>query len=124
MNKLSFAVVAIAGFFFLPTLASAQTVTWTQTNVASAAQAQGFTYKLYVTPALSTTQNPAVVLTAVTCTGTGSSVPCTGTVAAPTSMITGAKDALSATDPVSATESAQSAPFSPGANVPTGLKVQ
>jgi hypothetical protein len=118
-------LLAFVGILFIPVLASAQTVTFTQQNVASVAQAQGFTYRLYVTPSGSTTQGPAIVATGITCTGTAPTVNCTGTVAAANATVTGAKSVITAQDAVNgSTESAQSAPFSPGANVPTGLKVQ
>lgn len=117
-------LLMFASFMFVATFASAQTATFTQGNIASTTQAAGFTYKLYVTPSGSTTQNPAVTLTSVTCTGTAPTVSCSGTFVALAATVTGAKSTLTATDPISAIESAQSAPFSPGASAPTGLKVQ
>lgn len=117
-------LLLFVGLLFVPVLASAQTATFNQGNVATPTQAAGFIYKLYVTPSGSTTVNPAVTLTAVTCTGTAPTVACSGTVIAPAATVTGAKSTLTATDPVTSIESLQSAPFSPGASAPTGLKVQ
>lgn len=114
----------------IPAVASAQTpqASWTQGSAATAAQAQGFTYRLYVTPAGGSTQDAPVSLTGVTCTGTTAPFPCTGTVPAPEAakvLLTGAKSTLTAQDTAGGTtESLPSAPFTAGAGVPTALKIQ
>lgn len=101
------------------------TVTWVQEGVGSATQAQGFTYRLYVTPAGTTTTNPPVVLTAVLCGGTAPSVSCSLPLptAAAAATVTGARSELSAADSATGTESARSAPFIFPARVPTNLRI-
>jgi len=100
-------------------------VTWDQSGVASATQAQGFTYKLYVTPAGSTTPNAPVQLTSVLCGGTAPQVSCSTALPASASIatITGARSTLTATDPASKIESEASAPFFKPTAAPTNLKV-
>jgi hypothetical protein len=117
-------ILILITLIFLSREARAQTVTFNQTNVASAVQAQSFVYKLYVTPSGSTTVNTPVTLTSVNCTGTPPAVNCTGTVTASAATITGAKSTITATDPVSNLESVQSLPFIPPASVPTGLIIK
>lgn len=100
---------------------------WTQPDVASAAQAATFTYRLYVTPAGTATPNAAVILSGVACTGVPpAAVNCTaplGPAVASTALVTGAKSAITAQD-AATTETAQSAPFLPGASVPTTLLIK
>ena len=108
-----------------PLFAQSGSIAFSQQNVASAAQAQGFTYRLYVTPFGSTTPLAAVGIPGVTCTGTGTA-PITANCTAPlplaarTGLVTGATSRLTAQDGTT-TESALSAPFVPGAGVPGAL---
>lgn len=120
--------VAVLFLLLLPQEGSAQgTVTFAQSNVQSAAQAATFTFRLYVTPPGTTTPNPAVVLTGVTCTGSGPA-PVTASCTAPLptagagAKVTGAKSQLSAQDGATA-ESGLSPPFSSGASAPGGLSI-
>ena len=120
-------LLAVLFVLSLSARASAQ-VTLTMTNVGSAAQASGFTYKLYVTPAASTTQG-AAILAPLTCSGTAPTVTCTGPTPAAWvtagGRVSGAKSVVTATDTVDGTgESLQSVPFSPGAAVPGSLLIQ
>lgn len=112
----------------IPATAHAQ-VQWTQSNVQSAAQAQGFTYRVYVTPAGSSIATP-ITIAGVACTGSGTApiaasctAPISSALIAAGATITGAKSELTAQDGTSG-ESAKSAPFSLPASVPTGLVVK
>lgn len=107
--------------------AQSATVSWSQGNVVSAAQAQSFTPRLYVTPSGSTTQNAPVVVTTITCTGASAPFACSAPLpaAASAATVTGAKTTITVQDTASGTpESAQSAPFTAGASAPTGLRIQ
>ena len=113
----------------LPVTAFAQTptVSWSQGNVVSAAQAQSFTPRLYVTPSGSSTQNAPVVVTTVTCTGASAPFACSAPLpaAASAATVTGAKTTITVQDTANGTpESPQSAPFTAGASVPTALRIQ
>lgn len=114
-------------FLLIASIANAQsfTVTWVQNQVASATQAQGFQYKLYVTPAGQTTSNSPVTLTSVLCGGQAPSVQCS--IALPTTanaaVVAGAKSELTATDTTSAIESPKSPPFFMGAVAPSQLRI-
>lgn len=121
MKQILLALVLL--MFALP--ASAQTVTFTQQNVASAAQAGGFTYRLYVTPSGNPTQNAPVVIPNVTCTGT-TIANCTAPLptAAIAALVTGAKSVLTAQDTVNGSvESLPSPIFMAGATAPSGFKI-
>lgn len=124
MRPMKQLLLALA-LLLLPALAHAQTVTFTQQNVASAAQAGGFTYRVYVTPSGSTTQSAPVVIAGVTCTGT-TAVTCTAplpTTALP-ALVTGAKSYLTAQDTAGgSSESLPSAIFTAGAAAPSGFKI-
>lgn len=109
---------------------SAATVTWNAPlNVTTVADALSLQYPLYITPRGSTTSNPSILVTAVSCSG---AIPftCTGTVPDCTATVTtncmptayGTKAELSAKDPTGA-EGAKSAPFTLPPGVPTGLRV-
>jgi len=105
--------------------ASAQpTTSWTQSNVASTAQAAGFVYSQTITPFGGTPLAP-IQLTGVTCSGTVPSVSCSAPLPAAgvAALITGAKSTLTATDPSTGAVSPSSAPFTPGPSAPTALKV-
>lgn len=104
--------------------AQSKQVTWTQSNVASATQAQSFEYRLYVTPAGATTPNAPVLLASTLCGGTAPTVNCSTVlpVAANAALITGAKSELTAKE-ASSSESAKSAPFFLGASAPTTLVI-
>jgi len=103
------------------TIVLAQTAQWNESNVASAIQAQGFTYRLYVTPAGSPTTNAPVILTSVTCTGVAPTVLCSAPVTV--SVVTGTKVELTAADSPTGLESAKGVPFISPAVAPTGLKI-
>lgn len=122
MRSLMFSIVFLLA---LASLANAQgTVTWNQLNAATPTQAQGFTYKLYVTPSGSTTQSPAVVLSSVLCGGSSTTATCSAPLpsTASAALTTGAKSALTATDGTGV-ESAPSVPFSKPTDVPTNLRI-
>jgi len=109
----------------VPASAQTPTVTFGQGNVASVAQANGLTYRLYVTVG-GTTAAP-VLLTGVSCTGTAPNVACTAPLpsAAAAATVIGSKSTLTCQDTVGGTpESAPSAPFTAGAGAPTALKIQ
>jgi hypothetical protein len=114
-------------FLLVASIAQAQTytVTWVQNSVASATQAQGFQYKLYITPAGAPTANPPITMQSVLCGGQAPSVQCS--IALPTNanaaVVAGAKSELTATDTTSAQESPKSPPFFMGAVAPTTLKI-
>jgi hypothetical protein len=114
-------------FLLVASIASAQNtqVLWDTTDVATPTQAQGFVYKLYVTPAGATTPNAPVTLTSVLCGGTPPTVQCATVLptTAGAASITGAKSELTATDTASGTESVKSAPFFKPAAVPTNLRI-
>lgn len=97
--------------------------TWVQQGVVSATQAQGFVYKLYVTPAGASQPISPVTLSSVLCGGTAPSVSCSAPLPSNTpAIITGAKSALSATDS-SGIESAQSVPFTKPTVAPINLSI-
>lgn len=127
MKSVFFAAIAVLSLA-VPK-ASAQNVTWSQPNVATAAQAQGLTYSLTTTPPGGSAGSP-VTLTSVVCTGSGTA-PITAACSAPLpstasgAIVTGAKSTLTATDTVNGTgTSLPSLPFIPGAAVPTGLVIK
>jgi hypothetical protein len=119
-------VLVLLGLTPIRTDAQAATVTFSQSNVTSTAQAQGFTYRLSVTPAGGTTTNAPVVLTGVTCSGSAPTVTCSSTLpaAASAATVTGAKTTMTAAVSATAVESAPSLPFTPGASAPAGLSIQ
>lgn len=121
MKKVLILVVLLLS---LASVSEAQQVTWVQNNVASATQAQNFTYKLYVTPAGSTTSSAPINLSSVLCGGTLPNVQCSTVLpqTANAALVTGAKTELTATDGTSA-ESPKSPPFSQPAAAPTTLKI-
>lgn len=122
MKRLLFALM----FLGFAHAASAQTVTYTQGDVTSTLHAQGFTYRLYVTPSGSQTPNAPIVLLNVVCTGAPPSVTCTAPLpaGAGAALVTGAKSTLTAQDTATGTgESAPSLPFSAAAGVPTTLRI-
>jgi len=98
-------------------------ITWTQNNVTSATQAQGFEYRFYLTPPGSTVTTP-VILTSVLCGGTAPNVNCSTVLPASlnAARVTGAKSELSAKDGISA-ESVKSLPFFMGAAAPINLLI-
>ena len=112
--------------FASPVFAQTPTVSWTQSNVASVAQANTLTYRLYVTPS-GGSQLAAVTLTSVACTGTAPLVTCTAPLPGASSVatVTGSKSTLTTQDLAGGTpESSPSAPFTAGAAAPTALKIQ
>lgn len=116
------------GILLLATAAYGQNaqVTWEQPGVVSATQAQGFTYKLYVTPAGSQTTSPPVTLNSILCGGTAPTVACSTVLPSSASQatITGAKSTLTTTDTANGgAESAPSAPFIKPTVAPINLKV-
>lgn len=123
--RLTRLILLLPLLLLLPRSLQAQTLQFTQTGVTSAAQAQGFTFRLYTTPAGATTANPAVVIASVTCTGT-TTATCSAPVptAASAALSTGARNTLTSQDTVNGTgESAQSIPFLLPADVPTGVRI-
>lgn len=110
--------------FSVPCSAQGQ-VTFNQSNVASATQAQGFTYKLYVTP-VGASSATIFTLSSILCGGTAPNVNCSTVLptAAAAAKVTGSKSTITATDSVNKTEeSLQSDPFFKPTDVPTNLKV-
>ena len=99
-------------------------VQWTQVNVQSAMQAQGYTYKLYMTPQGQGVL-PAVVITNVTCSYNQPNATCQAALpgTANQALISGTKSELTATDPVDNVESAKSAPFFLSAAAPSSLRI-
>ncbi len=129
MSRRILGLTVLAGVVLVTARLIAQTpqATWTQPNVASTAQAQGFTYRLYVTPSGSTTPNVPIVLAGVTCTGAVPTVNCSaaiGPTVSATALVTGAKSILGVQDVANGTPEALSAPFTAGASAPTALRVQ
>lgn len=107
----------LVGLLVIASPAQAQ-IFWSQPNVTSAAVAQGFTYKVYVTSPGVTTQSTAT-LTMVTCSTTDTGSPVTASCQAPVTQVSsigatvpGASSQVTATDTVNnSAESAKSAPF-------------
>lgn len=123
MRSLMFKTIFI--LLALASLAHAQgpQATWVQSSVQSATQAQGFTYKLYVTPAGSSTANSPVTLSSVLCGGTAPTVSCSAPLPSSSpALVTGARSSLTATDS-GGIESAQSVPFTKPAVAPTSLSI-
>lgn len=110
---------------FTASVASSQTHTlfWDQGEVASVPIAQGFTYKLYVTPTGGSSS--MYTLTSVTCTGTAPLANCSAPlpVAASNATLTGTKAELTATDTATGVESPRSSPFIKPAVAPSGLRL-
>lgn len=101
-------------------------VTWVEPNV-SATLAGSYTYRLYTTPAGSTTPGPAVVLATVVCTGVSPTVTCSaplGPAAATAALQVGAKSTLSVQDVVNGSGEVMSGPFTPDPSAPTQLKIK
>ena len=119
-------VLLACAFLLIPLLSFAD-VTFSQSDVTSAAQAQGFTYRLYITPAGASSPT-VVVLTGVTCTGTGTapivaSCRTAMTPAIAAALITGTSTQMSAAFTATAGEGGLSVPFVKGVAVPTGLSI-
>jgi hypothetical protein len=109
----------------IPNVVLAQQVVWNQSGVSTPTQAQGFTYRLYVTPAGSSTTSAPVTLTSVLCGGTVPNVQCATVLptAASAANITGAKSELTTAESTSGVESSKSTPFIKPADVPTNLRI-
>lgn len=128
MKRLAIALAFVAAAI-APALSQAVTPTvfWTQGNVATIAQAGGFTYRLYTTPSGSTTQGPAVVVTGVVCVGTAPIAACSAPlpVGSANAVITGAKTVITSQDTVDGiAESGPSSPFTAGSAVPSILNIR
>lgn len=122
MKLLMFSILFIA----LASIAEAQTpqIQWGQSNVQSATQAQGYVYKLYLTPQGQGVL-PAIVIGNVTCSYNQPNATCQAALpgTANQALISGTKSELTATDPVDNVESAKSAPFFMSAGAPTSLRI-
>lgn len=110
-------------FFAVKAEAQAAQYQWNQNNVVSAAQAQVFEYRIYLTPAGATTSNAPILLTGVTCTGVPPTVNCVTNVPATlnAALITGAKSEITAKE-ASSVESPRS-PFTSGASAPGTFRI-
>ncbi len=94
-------------------------VLWDQPNVPSVATAQGYTYKLYVTPSGQTNPTSTISLLSVTCSSASTVAPITANCTAPIAQATavgatasGAKSELTSTDVAGGSaESDKSIPF-------------
>jgi hypothetical protein len=123
MNKLLLIVLIL---ILIPCVGEAQSpqVQWVQPNVQSNTQAQGYIYKLYLTPQGQGVL-PAVVLPNVQCSYNQPDATCQAALpsSANQALISGTKSELTTTDPLNNMESAKSAPFFIQAAAPTSLRI-
>lgn len=122
MKSLMFSIFLI--LLTVSTIAQSPSVQWTQPTVQDATQAQGYTYKLYMTPSGQGVL-PPVVLPNVTCSYNQPNATCQAALpgTANQALIAGTKSELTATDPTNGMESAKSAPFFTSASAPTSLRI-
>lgn len=119
------ACLTLLALLMLSTQASAQTVHWTQSNVASATAAQDITYRVYVTPVGALTFNTPVLLTSVVCSYANAIATCTAPLplAASSATVTGAKTELSAQYGTTLESFKSAPPFISPAGAPTAVSI-